>query len=197
MKKPKLYAIYHRHDDPSKNTIMKAARHGLVRIIHHPPPGAITLTPYTVNVIAPTDRVIIEKRGVCVIDCSWRRRTPIQKASRTPTARRLPILYAGNPINYAKPYTLSSIEALAATLYITGYTETAEQLLSLYKWGHTFKQLNQHLLQAYQEAKTRQEILQIECNEIKRVTGTQIQCTPEKLATIATKTIEHETGKPT
>ncbi len=52
--------------------------------------------------------------------------------------RRLPLLIAVNPTHYGKPYILSTIEAVAAALYIMGFRDEAMEVLRLYKWGPEF-----------------------------------------------------------
>jgi pre-rRNA-processing protein TSR3 len=75
------------------------------------------------------------------------------------TSRCLPILMAGNPTNYAKATKLSTVEALAGALYIAGFKEEAEKILSIFTWGHTFLELNADLLEAYASTKDSAEIV--------------------------------------
>jgi len=77
-------------------------------------------------------------------------------------SRSLPYLVAANPVNYGKPTKLSTVEALAAALYIIGYKEQAEQLLSIFKWGLQFIRLNQKLLDAYAKAKNSTEVVELQ-----------------------------------
>jgi len=77
------------------------------------------------------------------------------------TSRCLPILLAGNPTNYAKATKLSTAEALAGALYITGFKEEAKKVLSIFIWGHTFFELNAELLDEYATAKDSTEIVQM------------------------------------
>jgi len=64
-------------------------------------------------------------------------------------SRRLPILLAANPINYGKPYRLSTAEAIAGALYILGFREQAEIVMSKFNWGEQFLILNREPLEAY------------------------------------------------
>ncbi|RPD53064.1 DUF367-domain-containing protein [Lentinus tigrinus ALCF2SS1-7] len=61
----------------------------------------------------------------------------------------VPYLVATNPVNYSKPWRLNCVEALAAAFYITGFDSYAERLLSGFGWGHSFWEVNKHLLEQY------------------------------------------------
>jgi pre-rRNA-processing protein TSR3 len=76
----------------------------------------------------------------------------------------LPYLVAVNPVNYGKPTKLSTVEALAAALYIANFREEAENLLSIFKWGPQFIRLNQRFLDTYAEAKGSSEIIEMQRN---------------------------------
>ena len=78
------------------------------------------------------------------------------------TSRCLPILLAGNPVNFAKATKLSTVEALAGALYIAGFRNEAKRLLSIFTWGHTFLELNANLLDAYAVAKDSEEIVNLQ-----------------------------------
>jgi pre-rRNA-processing protein TSR3 len=54
------------------------------------------------------------------------------------------------------------VEALAASLIITGFRENAIRLLSLFKWGKTFLTLNDQPLQAYSTVDTPTGMLETE-----------------------------------
>lgn len=82
------------------------------------------------------------------------------------TSRCLPILVAGNPVNYGKPTKLSTVEALAAALYIIGYKADAAELLSIFKWGHTFLDLNRERLEVYSTAKNSTEVVAFQKNAL-------------------------------
>ena len=56
---------------------------------------------------------------------------------------------------------LSSIEAVAATLYITGYHDLYGKLLGLYKWMNTFHALNEELLREYSRAENPEALRRI------------------------------------
>jgi len=60
------------------------------------------------------------------------------------------------------PTKLSTVEALAAALYIAGFREEAERLLSIFKWGHTFTELNRELLETYAKAKNSSEVVEMQ-----------------------------------
>jgi len=74
----------------------------------------------------------------------------------------LPILIAGNPTNYAKATKLSTVEAIAGALYIAGFKDEAQKVLSIFTWGHTFMELNADLLEGYSTAKDSSDIVRMQ-----------------------------------
>jgi pre-rRNA-processing protein TSR3 len=74
----------------------------------------------------------------------------------------LPVLLAGNPVNYSKMGKLSSAEALAAAAYILGLKKLASEMMGKFKWGHTFLDLNVGLLEEYSNATDQDKIKEIE-----------------------------------
>lgn len=143
-----LYAVYLKQDDPKKNTIVRLAKFKQVKLrknLQQCPYDALILDPFAHSLLSYTDREIIEEKGLIVIDCSWAKTDTIFHAPFR-TGRRLPSLLAVNPVNYGRWDRLSSAEALAASLAITGFPLHAQSLLSKFNWGSQFWQLNPNLL---------------------------------------------------
>jgi pre-rRNA-processing protein TSR3 len=149
---PTVYVLLLKQDDPRKCTAAKIARHRLAKPlfrIKQIPTRSIVLNPFASEVLLPRDRSLAEQNGLVVIDCSWER-VQTAFAMRLPgEGRKLPTLLAANPVNYARPHKLSSVEALAAALSIMGFRDRAVRLLSLFKWGETFLTLNSEPLESY------------------------------------------------
>jgi pre-rRNA-processing protein TSR3 len=72
--------------------------------------------------------------------------------------RKLPPLLAGNPVNYSKLYKLTTAEAISASLFIMGFKKDALELLDKFKWGHTFYDLNQNLLDEYSKLESEDQL---------------------------------------
>ena len=163
MEKSVRLTIYHaKQCDPKRCTGLKLKRHGLARVvtsIRFLPKRAIVLNPFGEIAFSPADRQRIQDFGLAALDCSWEHAQKVLSAQVKGTSRCLPILMAGNPTNYAKATKLSTVEALAGALYIAGFKEEAEKILSIFTWGHTFLELNADLLEAYASTKDSAEIV--------------------------------------
>jgi pre-rRNA-processing protein TSR3 len=120
------------------------------------------LNPFSQIAFSPADRERIEKYGLAGLDCSWEHAEKVLLKHVRGTSRCLPILIAGNPVNFGKPTKLTTAEALAAALYIAGFKEEASRLLSIFKWGHTFLEINRERLETYARAKNSTEIIEIQ-----------------------------------
>jgi len=166
VKTPVRIVVYHAGQcDPKKCTALKLKRHGMVRITRQMrflPKRAIVLNPFSKIAFSPADRQRIEDFGLVALDCSWEHAEKVMLRRVRGTSRCLPILIAGNPVNFGKPTKLTSAEALAAALYIAGFREEARQLLSIFKWGHTFVEINRERLEDYTDAKDSKEVVKLQ-----------------------------------
>ncbi len=157
----KLFAYDAKECDPKKCTSRKLARFRLLRLIpttQKIPSGSVLLTPEAERALSKKDRKRAEKRGIVVLDVSWRAAT-FPKIPRI-TERALPFLVAANPVNYGKPFKLSSVEAIAAALIILGEKNQAELVLSKFAWGEQFLKLNAEPLEDYANANNSREIVE-------------------------------------
>lgn len=161
-KRVRLTVYNARQCDPKKCTSLKLKRHGLIREVPHIralPRRAVVLNPFSETAFSPADKYRVEKSGLVGLDCSWEQAEKVLLKHVRGTSRCLPILIAGNPVNFGKLTKLTTAEALAAALYIIGFNEQAEELLSIFKWGHTFFELNRERLENYAKAKNSTEVI--------------------------------------
>jgi pre-rRNA-processing protein TSR3 len=164
-KAPRLTIYHAKQCDPKRCTGLKLKRHGLARVvtsIRFLPKRAIVLNPFGEIAFSPADRQRIQDFGLAALDCSWEHAQKVLSSHVKGTSRCLPILFAGNPTNYAKATKLSTVEALAGALYIAGFRDEAKKLLSIFSWGHTFLELNADLLEAYAGAEDSTEIVKMQ-----------------------------------
>lgn len=156
-----------KQDDPKKCTSAKLLHFGYVEPLHRPSSirrATIVLDPFAKGLLLPSDRLKTLRTGLCVIDCSWKKAQTVFHKRFRRQGRRLPLLLAANPINYAQLGRLSSLEAFAAALLITGFREEAEKMLRLFKWGPTFYTLNKNPLTEYAMANSEDEMRRIEAS---------------------------------
>lgn len=154
-----IYVLELCQDDPFKCTARKMIQMDLAKGVgrkFHASDSTIVLNPFAHRVLSSDDA---SAKGILAVDCSWNQAKEIFFKRMGGKHRRLPVLLAGNPTNYARPDVLSSVEAVAATLYILGHVEEAKRYLSIYKWGPTFETLNAEPLEAYRKARDEAKVL--------------------------------------
>jgi pre-rRNA-processing protein TSR3 len=153
--------IYHADQcDPKRCTGRKLARFDLVRLTKRMNDlrPYLVLSPFSEKALSPEDK---GPRGLAALDCSWAHAEEVFTRTRF-KARALPFLVAANPVNFGKPFKLSTVEALAAGLVILGEPEQAERILSKFSWGHVFLELNREPLQEYASASDSSEVVKIQ-----------------------------------
>jgi len=176
-----IYVLRLPHDDPRKATGARLLKRGVAKDarkvrLHLP----LVLNPKASTLISKKDRPIVERRGLLAVDASWRRIDEV----RWPRGmqRVLPFLIAANPINYGKPFKLSTAEAIAAALYILGFTYEAEKVLNEFKWGQEFLRINDYRLNLYTRAANPEEMKELEVIAIKSLIGGAEENSPTTLS---------------
>lgn len=157
----RLFAYHVEQCDPKKCTSKKLARFGMIELckkLRELPEGCLVLTPLAKKAISRDDARRTEESGLGVLDVSWKRLE--FPAIDEDCGRALPYLLAANPVNYGKPFILSSVEALAAALIILGYREQGRKLLSKFSWGEQFLKLNAEPLEEYSRARNSAEVVE-------------------------------------
>ena len=161
-KLPRILFHYMHQDDPRKSTMKKLERFSLATSV----PVAymnrvLTLTPFSERIAIPLMREEALRYGLGVLEGSWNVPESIERIKLRRTVR-LPVLLAANPVNYGKPFRLSSVEAVSAFLYIAGFNDLADRLLGKFKWGPGFYILNRDPLLEYSRCSNSEEISQVE-----------------------------------
>lgn len=153
-----------RECDPKRCTAHRIHRSGNVEMVYDIgdlPSKAILLDPFAERAISKADAKIARVHGLVALDCSWKKIKEFRGLGRL-EARALPYLVAANPTNYGKPTILSTVEALAAALYILGERDLAKEMMGHFKWGDTFFDLNKEPLETYAGARDSAEIVELQ-----------------------------------
>ena len=155
----KIQVLMFEQDDPSKCTAAKLVKFGIATRIKHLTGKDMILNPFAKEFGLKNDRDLTG--SITAIDCSWELAQGMFLKRFAGLSRKLPPLLAGNPVNYSKVGKLTTAEAIAGALYIMDYKELADSVIGKFKWGHTFFDLNQYLLQDYLNAKTTEDVVKI------------------------------------
>ncbi|MDZ7729768.1 MAG: DUF367 family protein [Natrialbaceae archaeon] len=144
-----VHIYYEGDDDPEKCTARRLERFDLATLHRSmgQVPYGLVLNPHAEQALSrPMQLVACET--LVALDCSWA--SAEEAAFSMPgTHRALPFLVAANPVNFGRPFQLTTVEALAAASWILGETDTARQLLEPFRWGETFLELNEEPLRRY------------------------------------------------
>jgi pre-rRNA-processing protein TSR3 len=156
--------IYHAaQDDPRKNTALRLQKHGKAQLfddVKKAPRHAVLLNPFAKKALSREDLDDMRKNGLLALDCSWAQAEeafPVLLGSTR--SRALPFLVAANPVNYGKPFVLSTAEAIGAALYIVGEARQARDVLSALPFGELFLTLNKNPLEDYAKCETSAEVV--------------------------------------
>jgi pre-rRNA-processing protein TSR3 len=156
--------IYHAaQDDPKKNTALRLQKHGKATLfddVKKAPRHSVLLNPFAKKALSREDLDDMRKNGLLALDCSWAQAEeafPVLLGSTR--SRALPFLVAANPVNYGKPFVLSTAEAIGAALYIVGEARQARDLLSALPFGELFLTLNKNPLDDYAKCETSTEVV--------------------------------------
>jgi len=152
----KLQVLMFYQDDPKKCTAAKMVKFGLAQNIKKIGNRGMVLDPFSKKTLIPKDRSLINT--IVGIDCSWNLADQAFLKKFNGIKRKLPPLLAGNPVNYSKLNKLTTVEAMSASLFILGFKEQSLELLNKFKWGHTFYELNQNLLNEYSKLENEEQI---------------------------------------
>ena len=141
---PKLVCYHLNECDRKKCTALKLKKFGILEIVSDikgKNRNSVVLNPLSNKIININDRKTIETYGLMIVDCSWKKIFNLKNLNLR-NSRKLPSLIASNPVNYGKWEKLSSVEALAAALYITNFNMCGDLILSKFSWGVEFKNIN-------------------------------------------------------
>ncbi len=156
--------VYHAaQDDPRKNTALRLQKAGKARLfddVRHAPKHAVLLNPFAKKALSREDLDDMRRHGLLALDCSWKQAEEAFPALLGSTrSRALPFLVAANPINYGRPFVLSTAEAIGAALAIVGEHRQARDVLSAVPFGELFLSLNKNPLEDYAKCETSAEVV--------------------------------------
>ena len=154
-----LHVRYEGDDDPEKCTARRLARFDRVELHRsdRSTPRGVVLNPHAERALSPAD----DAGRLIALDCSWETANEA-RFSIAGAHRALPFLVAANPVNYGRPFQLTTAEALAAGLTILGEREGAERVLSTFNWGGTFLELNAEPLRRYAACADSSEVVAVQ-----------------------------------
>jgi len=154
-----LHVRYEGDDDPKKCTARKLARFDMATLHRSPRsvPAGVVLDPHAERALSPADATDV----LVALDCSWET-AEAEAFQLAGDHRALPFLVAGNPVSHGTPFRLNTAEAFAAACYILGDERQAERIMSKFRWGHTFLELNEEPLARYADCADSAEVVAVQ-----------------------------------
>ncbi|WP_136589581.1 DUF367 family protein [Salinigranum halophilum] len=154
-----LHVRYEGDDDPDKCTARKLARFDLATLHRsdRATPYGVVLNPHAEQALSPADAT----ETLVALDCSWESAGE-KRFSLRGEHRALPYLVAANPVNFGRPLQLTTVEALAAALCLFGERDHAERILSKFRWGETFLELNDEPLRRYADCADSTDVVAVQ-----------------------------------
>jgi pre-rRNA-processing protein TSR3 len=154
-----LHVRYEGDDDPDKCTARKLARFDLATLHRsdRATPYGVVLNPHAEQALSPADAT----ETLVALDCSWESAGK-KRFSLRGEHRALPYLVAANPVNFGRPLQLTTVEALAAALCLFGERDQAEAVVSKFRWGETFLELNDEPLRRYADCADSTEVVVVQ-----------------------------------
>ncbi|ELZ04039.1 DUF367 family protein [Natrialba asiatica] len=156
------HIYYEGDDDPEKCTARRLEKFDeatLHRTMGRVPYGVV-LNPHADRALSPADAE--DGLGTLVaLDCSWES-AEAASFKMNGVHRALPFLVAANPVNYGRPFQLTTVEALAGACCIFGDRTRAEDLLEPFRWGETFLTLNEEPLRRYSECVNSSDVVAVQ-----------------------------------
>ncbi|MFB6132705.1 MAG: DUF367 family protein, partial [Halanaeroarchaeum sp.] len=158
---------YEGDDDPEKCTARKLSRFEMAELhrSNRATPRGIVLDPFAERALSPADREVGE--NLVALDVSWDT-AEAEGVALAGDHRALPYLVAANPVNFGRPFRLTTVEALAAALVILGERSHAEDLLSKFTWGETFLELNDEPLRRYADCEDSGDVVAVQAEYLDR-----------------------------
>lgn len=160
----RVVVYYTAQDDPRKNTALKMRNKGHAAVVddlRKVPRQSVLLNPFAKKSISKEDLPALRKSGLVALDCSWAQAEEafplLQGEVRS---RALPFLVAANPARFGTPFELSTIEAVAAALFIVGEERQARRVLAAVPFADTFWATNAEPLADYARCETSAEIVE-------------------------------------
>ncbi|CAJ53239.1 DUF367 family protein [Haloquadratum walsbyi] len=161
-----LHIRYEGDDDPAKCTARKLERFDLATLHNsdRTTPYGVVLNPHANRALSPADDA---GDTLVALDCSWESAGEAQ-FTLPGVHRALPYLVAANPINFGQPMQLTTVEAIAAALWIFDYPEYARQILAKFTWGKTFLELNAEPLDRYADCTDSAAVVEVQSEYLNR-----------------------------